>query len=181
VCVFCGSAKGDDARYSEASVAFADALIENDLGLVYGGAQRGLMGVLADRVLARGGAVIGVMPEAMIDRELAHRGVTELLIVPDMHTRKAAMAARSDAFVALPGGFGTLDELCEAVTWAQLGLHDKPIGLYDVAGYFAAFRSFIDQMCNAGFVAERHRGLLQIADQPAALLRALGLHRYTHA
>lgn len=177
VCVFCGSAVGRDGTYADGARALADALVEHDLGLVYGGAQRGLMGILADRVVARGGRAIGVMPEWMIDRELAHQGLSELLIVPNMHVRKATMAERAHAFVAMPGGFGTLDELCEVITWAQLGLHDKPIGLYDVAGYFAPFRAFIEHMGREGFVAERYRALVQQDDDPARLLRALGLHR----
>lgn len=173
VCVFCGSGVGDDPAYAEAAVTLAQALVERDLGLVYGGAQRGLMGVLADAVLARGGRVVGVMPHWMQDRELAHRGLTELVIVRSMHERKAEMAARADAFVAMPGGFGTLDELTEVVTWAQLGLHDKPAGLLNVAGYFDAFLGFVAHMAERGFVRPEHRELLHVAAEPARLLELL--------
>ncbi len=173
VCVFCGSSRGNDPVYVEAARTLADALLERGLGLVYGGAQRGLMGVLADRMLEGGGRVTGVMPERMIDSELAHRGLHELVIVPSMHARKAEMAARASAFVALPGGFGTLEELTEIVTWSQLGLHEKPAGLLNVAGYFDAFVGFIAHMVGEGFVRQNHADALRVDDDPRRLLRAL--------
>jgi hypothetical protein len=175
VCVFCGSSKGNDAAYEQGALALADALVAAGLGLVYGGAQRGLMGVLADRVLAGGGQVVGVMPTRMIDSELQHLGVSELVITRDMHERKAQMALRSDAFVAMPGGFGTLEELTEVVTWAQLGLHDKRCGLLNVAGYFDPFVDFIAHMVRAGFVREAQSDLLRVAADPRELLQQLGL------
>ena len=152
LCVFCGSALGVSPKYAAAARDLASAMTALGIGLVYGGAHRGLMGVLADAVLERGGEVIGVIPQALVDREIAHRGITKLIVVADMHERKAAMAAHADAFVALPGGFGTLEEWMEVVTWAQLGLHAKPIGLFDVDGYFAGLLAFIEHMLREGFV-----------------------------
>lgn len=175
VCVFCGSSVGNDPVYRQAAQAFGEALAERGLGLVYGGAQRGLMGVVADAVLGRGGEVIGVIPERMVDAELAHRGVTELLIVPGMHERKATMAARSDGFVAMPGGFGTLEELTEVITWSQLALHHKPFGILNVAGYFDGFLSFGRHMVDSGFLKPAHFAMLHVSSEPPALLDALGI------
>src|SRR5688500_12745837 len=136
VCVFCGASKGGRTAYAEAAQAFGEALARRKIGLVFGGGSVGLMGVLADAVLAAGGEAIGVIPEALVARELAHGGVTTLHVTTGMHERKAKMAELSDAFVALPGGFGTFEELFEVVTWGQLGFHQKPVGLLDVEGYF---------------------------------------------
>lgn len=173
VCVFCGSSVGEHPAYAHGAERMAEALVERGIDLVYGGAARGLMGVLAERVLERGGRVVGVMPAWMQERELSHPGLTELVVVTSMHERKAEMAARADAFVAMPGGFGTLEELTEVVTWRQLGLHEKPAGLLNVAGYFDAFLGFIAHMHAAGFVREAHRDLVHVADEPRGLLDRL--------
>lgn len=160
ICVFCGSGAGVRDSYRAASVALADALVERGQSLVYGGAHVGLMGVVADRVMSRGGKVFGVIPQALKDIEVAHTGLTELEIVPDMHARKASMARRADAFVALPGGLGTLEELFEVLTWAQLGFHRKPCGLLDVDGYYSNLLRFLDTASEAGFIRPAHRALL---------------------
>jgi uncharacterized protein (TIGR00730 family) len=154
-------------------------MAERGLGLVYGGGHVGLMGVLADAVLAAGGRVIGVIPQALVDRELAHQGLTELHIVETMHQRKALMADSSDAFIALPGGFGTLDETFEILTWAQLGLHAKPVGMLNVEGFFDPLLAWIEQAVAQGFLRAQHRELLMVYDEPAALLDALRAHRPT--
>jgi uncharacterized protein (TIGR00730 family) len=147
------------------------------LELVYGGGSVGLMGRLADAALAAGGRVVGVIPGVLRDRELAHRGLTELLVVGSMHQRKARMAELSDAFVALPGGMGTLEELAEILTWAQLGLHQRPVGLLDVAGYYGPLIAFFDQARDAGFLRPEHRDLLTVGGDPGALLDRLAAWR----
>ncbi|MDX2171190.1 MAG: TIGR00730 family Rossman fold protein [Deltaproteobacteria bacterium] len=172
VCVFCGSSPGADPAFAGAAEALGRTLAAQRIGLVYGGASVGLMGRLADAALAAGGEVIGVIPRALVDQEVAHRGLADLRVVGSMHERKALMAELSDAFVALPGGLGTLDELFEILTWAQLGLHHKPIGLLDVGGYFDPLLAFLDGAVHARFVAPAHRAMLLRADTPAALLDA---------
>ena len=168
--VFCGSSGGIDDAYVTATEGFADALVDAGLGLVYGGASVGLMGVLADRVLVRGGEVIGVIPGALEWDEIAHGGV-DLRVVESLAERKALMASLSDAFVALPGGLGTLDELFEMLTWTQLGLHDKPSGVLDVGGFWSHLVDFLDRVRDDGFI---HRAFtLHVSDDPAALLRSL--------
>jgi uncharacterized protein (TIGR00730 family) len=173
VCVFCGSKHGVRPEYTEAARAMGSALAAGGIGLVYGGGSIGLMGVVADAVLAASGEVIGVIPDHMSDREIAHYGVTDLRVVGSMHERKALMYELSDGFVALPGGLGTLEELFEITTWSQLGLHEKPTGLLDVAGFYTPLVRFLDQLVTEGFVAERHRRLLRVAEKPAALLEQL--------
>jgi uncharacterized protein (TIGR00730 family) len=173
ICVFCGSSSGDDPVYAAATHELAQALVDQGLGLVYGGAHRGLMGVLADGVLARGGEVIGVIPASLAEREIAHGGLTQLHVVQTMHERKASMAAHADAFLALPGGFGTLEELMEVVTWQQLGLHHKPCGLLNVNGYFDPFITFIAHMTQAGFIRPAQAAALQIARSPLEALAQL--------
>ena len=173
ICVFCGSSPGHDPRYLEAARAGGRALAQRGLGLVYGGGSVGLMGAVADAALAAGGEVIGVIPEVLQIRELAHRSLTRLHVVGSMHERKALMAELSDGFVALPGGMGTLEELAEVLTWAQLGLHARPVGLLDVAGYYRRLAEFFDRAVGAGFLRPAHRQLLLVADQPAALLDQL--------
>lgn len=143
------------------------------LGLVYGGAHVGLMGVLADTLMQRGGEVIGVIPSTLVDREVAHRGLSQLIVVSSMHERKATMASHADAFLALPGGFGTLDELMEIVTWALLGLHAKPIGVLDAGGYFRGLLDFIEHMTRSGFVRAADAQRLQVSQEPAELLDRL--------
>lgn len=175
ICVFCGSQVGANRLYQQAAVTLGHLLVARGYGLVYGGGHVGLMGVIADAVLAQGGEVIGVIPESLVARELAHRGVTALQVVPGMHERKAQMAALADAFIALPGGYGTFEELFEVITWAQLRLHSKPIGVLNVAGYFEATKALVAQALGEGFVREEHRHLVTIADDPVVLMDALGL------
>jgi uncharacterized protein (TIGR00730 family) len=170
ICVFCGSSSGRDPRYGAAAAAVGERLAARGIQLVYGGGRRGLMGAVADAALAAGGRVVGVIPRGLVDRELAHPGVSELRIVETLHERKALMAELADAFLALPGGLGTLEELAEVLSWAQLGLHAKPIGLLDVGGYFRSLDAFLDHAVGEGFVAERHRRLLVRDDDLDRLL-----------
>jgi len=149
------------------------ALAKRGIGLVYGGGRAGLMGALADAALSEGGEVHGVIPEALAKTELLHRGLTKLSVVKSMHERKALMADEADAFAALPGGFGTLDELFEALTWAQLGFHRKPVGLLDTEGFFAPLLAMADAMAREGFVHPDHRGMIAVAPEPGALLDRL--------
>ena len=173
VCVFCGSRVGSSAAYSAAATTMGTAIARRGWRLVYGGGRVGLMGVVADAALAAGGEVIGVIPAALATREVAHAGSTELRVVETMHMRKALMAELSDGFVALPGGFGTLDELCEALTWAQLGIHAKPCALLDVDGYFAGLVAFFDHAVAHGFLVPDTRALLQLETDAGRLLNAL--------
>jgi uncharacterized protein (TIGR00730 family) len=173
VCVFCGSSPGARPAYAEATAEVARLLVGEGIGVVYGGGHVGLMGVLADTAMAAGGEVIGVMPQALVDREIAHGRISELRVVGSMHERKALMAELSDAFIALPGGAGTLDELFEVYTWAQLGLHDKPCGLLDVEDYFARLADFLDHAVRERFVREEHRAMLMIEREPRALIERL--------
>lgn len=176
VCVYCGSRSGQRSDYVAAARALANVLVDRDIGLVYGGASIGVMAAVADAVLARGGRVIGVIPQALLREEIAHAGLTELHVVGSMHERKAMMAEASDAFIALPGGIGTLEELFEIWTWTQLGLHDKPCGLLNVAGYFDRLIEFLDHSVAEGFLQARHRSILQVGRSPATLLDALQQH-----
>jgi uncharacterized protein (TIGR00730 family) len=176
VCVFCGSSGGDPV-YAESARRLGTALAAHGLNLVYGGGHVGLMGVVADAVLAAGGKVAGVINRALVEKELAHHGLTELHVVETMHQRKALMADRSDAFVALPGGFGTLDELFEILTWRQLGMHAKPIGLLNVAGYFDTLLGWITHSVRERFVKEKHRELLLVADDPERMVGMLQTYR----
>jgi uncharacterized protein (TIGR00730 family) len=177
VCVFCGSSSGARPEYAEAARRFGAALAGRGLGLVYGGGHVGLMGVLADAVLAAGGEVVGVIPQALVDRELAHGRLTELLVVDTMYQRKALMADKSDAFVALPGGYGTLDETFEVLTWAQLGLHAKPVGLLNVAGFFDPLLAWARHAVSEGFVKSQHLDLFTVEIKSEALLDALARHK----
>jgi uncharacterized protein (TIGR00730 family) len=173
VCVFCGSATGVRPEYALAAQAFASALASRGLGLVYGGGHVGLMGILADAALAGGCEVIGVIPEALEQREVGHQRLTTMHVVGTMHERKAKMASLADAFVALPGGLGTLDETFEIWTWAVLGLHEKPIGLLDVVGYWQPLIAMVDRMVDEGFVRAEHRRMLCVGDDPAELLERM--------
>ncbi len=173
LCVFCGSKKGNDPRWADSAVRLGTELARRGIGLVYGGRGTGMMGVLADAVLAGKGEVIGVIPASLVLREVAHAGLERLEIVQTMHERKARMAELSDAFLALPGGYGTLDELFEILTWAQLRLHKKPIGLCNVGGYFTALVQWIEQAEAAEFLHARHRALLKVGDDPIKLLNEL--------
>ena len=152
VCVFCGSSPGLDPRYAAAAVDLARGLVARGLGVVFGGGSVGLMGVLADHVLSAGGSVTGVIPHGLAARELAHRGVSDMRVVPTMHARKALMAELADGFVALPGGIGTLEELFEIVTWGQLGIHHKPVGVLNVAGYYDPLVALLEHAAAEGFV-----------------------------
>ncbi|HET6504345.1 MAG TPA: TIGR00730 family Rossman fold protein [Amycolatopsis sp.] len=172
ICVFCGSSTGRDPVYAEQAAALGKLLAEREIGLVYGGASVGIMGAVADAALAAGGAVIGVIPKRLMRVEIAHAGLTELHVTSDMHERKAKMAELSDGFLALPGGAGTLEELAEVWTWAQLGLHRKPIGLVDVAGYYQPLREFADHMVTEGFLRPQHRDMVLVDPDPAVLLDA---------
>jgi uncharacterized protein (TIGR00730 family) len=160
LCVFCGSSAGASPHYAEAAARFGRAVVRQDIQLVYGGGRVGLMGVIADAVLAEGGEVIGVIPRALVERELAHEGLTTLHIVESMHDRKRAMAELSHGFVALPGGVGTLEELFEQWTWAQLGIHDKPCGLLNVGGYFDPLITMINRMIEQGFLDQKYVTML---------------------
>lgn len=171
--VFCGSSSGRGDRYVDAARALGALLARDGVGLVYGGGKVGLMGELADACIAGGGHVVGVIPTGLFRREVAHRGVSELHEVASMHVRKALMYDRSDAFVALPGGLGTLDELAEVATWSQLGLHAKPLVLLDVDGFWAPFVQLLDTMVAAELLRPENRGLIAVCDSPAAALAHL--------
>jgi uncharacterized protein (TIGR00730 family) len=173
VCVFCGSNAGASSAYVQAAREMGGTISRLGLGLVYGGGNVGLMGMLADAVLARGSEVIGVIPRSMVEKELAHRGLTKLHIVPSMHERKALMAELADAFIALPGGYGTLEEFCEILTWAQLGLHRKPCGLLNIEGFYDPLLAQIDHAVQARFVRAEHRALFVVEQRPEALLQCL--------
>lgn len=160
ICVYCGSNTGNNPAYVKAAVLLADALVDRDIELVYGGASKGIMGIVADRVLERGGHAHGVIPQQLVDKEVAHQGLTKLHVVGSMHERKMLMAALSDGFVALPGGFGTLEEIIEIVTWGQLRFHDKPCGLLNVDGFFDALLAFLDHARAEGFVRNANRRML---------------------
>lgn len=170
ICVYCGSSPGRIDLYSDAARQLAEALVKRDIGLVYGGASIGLMGTVADQVLALGGRVVGVIPESLATREVAHHGLTELHVTRSMHERKTLMAERADGFIALPGGIGTMEEIFEIWTWAQLGLHHKPCGLLNVAGYYDPLHAFLDHTVTEGFVQPVIRGMLLVESDPDNLL-----------
>lgn len=170
ICVFCGSSEGARPEYADAARALASELARRKIGLVYGGGSVGLMGVLADTALAAGGEVIGVIPGPLASRELAHPGLTEMRVVGSMHERKATMAALADGFVALPGGLGTFEETLEILTWAQLGIHRKPVGVLNVEGYWDGLLRMLSHAVREGFVRREYLALLLFADGPADLL-----------
>ncbi len=170
ICVFCGSSSGRRPEYAQAAAALGALVAERGLALVYGGAKVGLMGIVADACLAAGGEVIGVMPRLLVEKEVAHTGLSKLHVVESMHDRKALMAELSDAFIALPGGFGTLDELCEILTWAQLGLHAKPTGLLNVAAYFAGFIALLEHAVAEQLLKPVHHNLLLVDHDAGQLL-----------
>jgi uncharacterized protein (TIGR00730 family) len=176
ICVFCGSSIGARPEYSAAAAEFGGLMGLRGIRAVYGGGNVGLMGVLADAALAAGGEVIGVIPQMLVDRELAHHGVSELRIVGSMHERKALMAELADAFVALPGGLGTFEELCEVLTWAQLGIHGKPVGCLNALGYFNGLLHFLDHAVSERFLLPQQRRLLLSASDPQELLTRLAEH-----
>lgn len=176
VCVFCGSQPGVRPDYDEAARELGRILARRGLRLVYGGGHVGLMGAVADAVLGAGGQVVGVIPEHLMRPEIAHQGLTELLVVDSMHTRKREMAARADAFVVLPGGYGTFEEMFEMVTWLQLQLHSKPVGLLNVEGYYDALLDFLRHAAGEGFIRSQHWDLLIVESGPELLLERLRLH-----
>lgn len=176
--VFCGSSAGARADYTVAAVELANVLADRGIGLVYGGGRVGLMGRIAEAVSARGGEVIGVIPDFLRDQELAYDGVTELRRVASMSERKAVIAERSDAFVALPGGYGTLDELIEMVTWTQLGLHQKPCGLLNTCGFYDRLTAFLDHTVAENFVQQEHRAMLIVEESPSAIVDRLASYQH---
>lgn len=173
ICVFCGSAVGANTAYADAAREMGRVLVERGISLVYGGGHVGLMGVIADTVLAAGGEAIGVIPHGLAVREVAHRHLTKLHVVGSMHERKAMMANLSDAFVAMPGGFGTYEEFFEAVTWTQLGVHNKPCGLLNVEGFYDPIVSFIDRAVSEQFVKPEYRAAILVDRDPANLVEKL--------
>lgn len=180
ICVFCGSNFGNHPAYAEAAATLGTLLAQKDVTLVYGGGNVGLMGAVADAALAEGGDVIGIMPQALVQKEIAHRGLTKLHIVDSMHERKALMADIADAFIALPGGYGTFEEFCEVLTWAQLGLHRKPCGVLNVQGYYDNLLALFDRAVEDQFVMEAHRIMVLSDDDPAALLERLLQYEMPH-
>lgn len=173
ICVFCGSSHGAEPAYTVAAEALAAAMVENNLELVYGGGNVGLMGVIADTVMQQGGKVTGVIPKALMEKEVGHEGLSNLHIVADMHERKALMASLSDGFIALPGGWGTLEELFEVMTWLQLGFHEKPCAVYNVNNYFDSLLAFLANATEQGFVKQLHHDMLIAGDEPAGLLQRM--------
>ncbi len=173
VTVFCGSNPGTDPAFADAARALGAELVAQDIGLIYGGGKVGLMGILADAVLDAGGTVTGIIPQDLWDKEVGHRGLSELLVVSSMHERKLAMADRADGFIALPGGVGTFEELFEVLTWTQLGIHDKPVGVLDVAGFYTPLLAFLDSAVAAGFLRDGHRDILQVGSDPQEILDRL--------
>ncbi len=176
VCVYCGSSSGRDDVYIRQAEQLGKLLVQNNMGLIYGGAKIGVMGAIADTVIGEGGSVIGVIPEQLVDREVAHNGLTQMHIVNGMHERKALMAEKADAFIALPGGFGTLDELFEILTWSQLGIHQKPCGLLNIDGYFDALETFITNAVEQGFVRSEHKEALRIHNKAESLVTEIKQH-----
>jgi uncharacterized protein (TIGR00730 family) len=173
LCVFCGSSSGQDPVYREAARSLGETMAAQGIDLVYGGASVGLMGAVADAALAKGGHVIGVMPQALVDKEIAHGGLSDLRVVGSMHERKALMAELADGFIALPGGLGTFEELFEVWTWAQLGYHRKPCALLNAGGFYDKLTDFLDDVVERGFVKPIHRAMLIVENEPSALIEAV--------
>jgi uncharacterized protein (TIGR00730 family) len=170
VAIFCGSSSGEHPIYAEAAKQMAAAMVERDLRLVYGAGSVGLMGIIADEVLRLGGEVLGVIPKFLMDKEVGHRGLTKLIITESMHERKLAMAQAADAFIAMPGGVGTLEEIVEVFTWTQLGIHEKHCGLYNVNGYWNHLEGLLQHMVNESFLKEKHAGMMRSGEDAGALL-----------
>lgn len=170
ICVYCGSSRGNSPDYANAARSLAETLVEEDLSLVFGGSSKGVMGVVADHMMALGGEVIGVIPQSLKDKEVAHDGLTRLHIVDSMHDRKSMMAVLSDGFIAMPGGTGTLEEIIETLTWAQLQFHGKPCGLLNTKGYFNQLLAFLDHAVGEGFLRQGHRDILSVDSDPGVLL-----------
>jgi hypothetical protein len=177
ICVFCGARPGEDPAYADAARRFGAYLATSGRTLVYGGGHIGMMGLLADATLAAGGRAVGVIPQSLVEKELAHTRLSELRVVGSMHERKALMADLADGFVALPGGIGTLEELFEIWTWGQLGLHAKPCGLLEVNGFFRPLLHFLDSLVASGFLRPEHRAMLQVENDAAPLLDRMTAYR----
>ena len=171
ICVYCGSNSGSRPEYAEAARDLANVLVRHDLELVYGGADKGIMGVIADEVLALGGKVHGVIPKMLCEKEVAHQNLTELHVVASMHDRKSMMAALSDGFIAMPGGFGTLEEIIEIITWGQLKFHDKPCGLLNVEGYFDHLLAYLDHASAEGFLCTENRAMMLVDESAVGLVQ----------
>ncbi len=180
ICVYCGSSKGRQPVYADAAKELAAVLAGHDIELVYGGSSVGIMGILADEVLALGGKVHGVIPKMLQAKEIAHDGLTELHVVGSMHARKSMMAALSDGFIALPGGFGTLEEIIEVLTWGQLRFHDKPCGLLNVGGYFKKLLEFLDHTESEGFLRPENRAMLLRDETPTGLIQQFEAYAAPH-
>lgn len=178
LCVYCGSSPGLTPRYAEAARALAKELVKDNISLVYGGGNVGLMGIIADQVLELGGEVTGIIPKSLVAREVAHASLTRLHIVKDMHERKAMMAELSDGFIALPGGIGTLEELFEVFTWSQLKLHDKPIGILNVDGFYDGLLTFLEHQVNEGFLKSAQANILLVETEPDKLLSRCKTYRH---
>lgn len=177
ICVFSGSSAGVLEEYARAAASLGRELARRGIGVVYGGASIGLMGCVADAALEEGGEVIGIIPEALMIKEVVHSNLTDLRVVDSMHERKALMESLSDGFIALPGGYGTLEEIAEMITWLQLGFHTKPCGLLDVGGYYSHLIRFLDHAVDQGFLKKKHRDKLLVADTVEGMVRALGEFR----
>jgi len=177
ICVFCGSNTGSKSIYAETAHNLGKLLAQNNIGLVYGGGRVGLMGILADSVLASSGEVIGVIPKGLFAREVAHEGLTDLRFVESMHQRKAMMEELADGFIALPGGYGTCEEFCEMVTWSQLGIHKKPCGVLNIEGFYDSYLSFLDTAVKEGFLRMEHRKLILEDEHPFELLNKMRHYR----
>lgn len=177
ICVFCGSNPGASGEYTRVAAEFGALLAGRGIGIVYGGSNVGVMGAMADAAMAAGGDVIGVIPETLVRKEVAHSAITDLRVVGSMHERKALMADLADGFVALPGGLGTLDEFFEICTWAQLGIHDCPCGLLDVGGFFQPLMQFLDRVVEEGFLSEAHRMMIMVDTDPVRLLETFAAYR----
>ena len=173
IAVYCGASFGADLKYADAARALAQVLVAHNIGLVYGGGNVGLMGVIADEVLRLGGEATGVIPRALVEREVGHAGLTRLFVVKDMHERKAMMAQLSDGFIAMPGGMGTLEELFEMLTWSQLGIHAKPVGVLNVSGFYDQLVGFLDHARGEAFIKPQHAGLMMVESDPEALIERL--------
>ena len=173
IAVYCGASFGANPLYADAARALAQVLVAHNIALVYGGGNVGLMGVIADEVLRLGGEASGVIPRQLVERELAHGGLTRLFVVKDMHERKAMMAELSDGFIAMPGGMGTLEELFEMLTWSQLGIHAKPVGLLNVGGYYDLLAGFVGHAHQEGFIRAQHAALMMLEEDPDVLIGRL--------
>ena len=180
LCVYCGSSAGSGSRYSDAAIDLGKHLVQEKIGLVYGGAGNGIMGVIADAVLQGGGEVIGVIPQALVNMEVAHHGLSELRVVQSMHERKTLMADLADAFVAMPGGYGTLEEIIEVLTWSQLRFHTKPCALLNVDRYFDHLLAYLDHAVSQGFIRNQHREMLLVANNAADVMGKIAAYVPPH-